>query len=263
MMKATTQKGFTLIELLVVIAIIGILASMLLPSLAKAKTRAQRVKCAANVKQIGAAFQGFADDNNQRYPWLLEVKDQVSQGLVAGQAYSTDTLFGAAGVKSTLGTAKILVSPLDPDNIGNNDGVDISRVTAVPNNSHSYGLVCGAAGVGKGADCLKANSILVVTRNISGPAAAASGEDSLSDQSANPATSTAAATAFWKGADLHATDARTMAGLNANQGQIGLADGSSKVSNDSELKDMVGKHHNDLGGNYKGSPSGTLDTPND
>ena len=262
-MKATTQKGFTLIELLVVIAIIGILASMLLPSLAKAKTRAQRVKCAANVKQIGSAFQGFADDNNQRYPWLLEVKDQVSQGLTGNQAYSTDTLFGAAGVKSTLGTAKILVSPLDPDLQGNNDGVDISRVTAVPNNSHSYGLVCGVAGVGKGADCLKANSILAVTRNISGPAAAASGEDSLSDQSANPATSTAAATAFWKGADLHATDARSMAGLNANQGQIGLADGSSKVSNDSELKDMIGKHHNDLGGNYKGSPSGALDTPND
>ena len=262
-MKAKTQKGFTLIELLVVIAIIGILASMLLPSLAKAKVRAQRVKCAANVKQIGAAFQGFADDNNQRYPWLLEVKDQVSQGLTGGQAYSTDTLFGAAGVKSTLGTAKILVSPLDPDLQGNNDGVDISRVAAVPNNSHSYGLVCGVAGVGKGADCLKANSVLTVTRNISGPAASASGEDSLSDQSANPATSTAAATAFWKGADLHATDARTMAGMNANQGQIGLADGSSKVSNDSELKDMIGKHHNDLGGNYKGSPSGSLDTPND
>ena len=262
-MKAKTQKGFTLIELLVVIAIIGILASMLLPSLAKAKVRAQRVKCAANVKQIGAAFQGFADDNNQRYPWLLEVKDQVSQGLTGGQAYSTDTLFGASGVKSTLGTAKILVSPLDPDLQGNNDGVDISRVAAVPNNSHSYGLVCGVAGVGKGADCLKANSILTVTRNIAGPAASASGEDSLSDQSANPATSTAAATAFWKGADLHATDARTMAGMNANQGQIGLADGSSKVSNDSELKDMIGKHHNDLGGNYKGSPSGSLDTPND
>ncbi len=262
-MKAKTQKGFTLIELLVVIAIIGILASMLLPSLAKAKIRAQRVKCSANVKQIGSAFGAFADDNNQRYPWLLEVKDQTAQGLVGNAAYSTDTLLGAAGVKSTLGTAKILVSPLDPDLQGNNDGVDLARVNVVPNNSHSYGLVCGVVGT-KGSDVLKANSILIVTRNISGPAAAATGEDSLSDSApGNPAQSTQAAYAFWKGADLHAVDARSMAGMNANQGQVGLADGSSKAINDAELRDMVGKHHNDLGGNYKGSPGAALDTPND
>ena len=68
MKKITQKNGFTLIELLVVIAIIGILASMLLPVLAKAKQKANDVKAMSNLKQVALAMQMYIGDNDETYP---------------------------------------------------------------------------------------------------------------------------------------------------------------------------------------------------
>jgi prepilin-type N-terminal cleavage/methylation domain-containing protein len=111
------KKAFTLIELLVVIAIIAILAAMLLPALAAAKRKAQKINCVNNLKQVGLAFRIWEGDNNDQYPMAVPSSQGGAKEFVKSAVNQTPTPYNVPGVflvmSNELATPKVAWCPSD------------------------------------------------------------------------------------------------------------------------------------------------------
>jgi len=115
------RLAFTLIELLVVIAIIAILAAMLLPALAAAKKKAQKISCANAQKQIGLAMKVWEGDNGDKFPMGVSTsaggaKEYLASGGPSGgwmtpQEENPGVAFQV--MSNELSTPKILYCPSD------------------------------------------------------------------------------------------------------------------------------------------------------
>ena len=82
--RRISTNGFTFVALLVIIAIIAILAAMLLPALASAKKKAQRINCINNLKQIGLGYRIWEGDNGDKYPMDVPMAKGGTKEFITG-----------------------------------------------------------------------------------------------------------------------------------------------------------------------------------
>jgi prepilin-type N-terminal cleavage/methylation domain-containing protein len=259
------KKAFTLIELLVVIAIIAILAAMLLPALAAAKKKAQKINCTNNLKQVGLAFRIWEGDNGDRYPQAVSY---TSGGANEYVAHANGTGSTAASplnpgmvfmvMSNELSTPKILFCPSDSmHTAGNGYATNFAYgdllSTALPAAGAKVAAPSGPAKISYfiNGDAVESDpqDVMIGDCNIgnqntaSGAAASYRFGASTAGQPTAQPPSTQLSSVAWSSTAANAW-AWTANDMHQKSGNLGMADGSCQSASISGLKTYLNNSTN-------------------
>ncbi|MGD0085808.1 MAG: prepilin-type N-terminal cleavage/methylation domain-containing protein [Verrucomicrobiota bacterium] len=240
------QKAFTLIELLVVIAIIAILAAMLLPALAAAKRKAQRISCVSNLRQLGIAFRVWGDDNNGQYPMTVKntaggAEDYVYSAANTATIPNYNPAMVFAVMSNTVSDPKLIICPSDSIRSAatNWDSEFITTFTPTPQVPNAANTNYVSYFVGGDALDTQPQALLTGDRNI--------------------CSSLTPTVMFSKGGNILGVGNGTMTAVTYNnwsytqgdlhlgEGNVGLADGSSQQETPATLVSALEQATNSMG----------------